>query len=241
MSFILDALRKSENERRLEASPGIMHAPPAVPRERLPLWAVITMSGLTAALLAVMLYSLLDRQTDPAAGGSQHTEPAALAPVVAPEITTDSISSVVPDAPLPDTAPPPNEAGSPRESDVTTAPAAAASQPARTQEASPTPVAATTAVAEPPRESATAPPVETSVDVSAVPTYGALVAEGIGLGILQMQLHVHSSVPASRFVVINGSRFSAGDQLSEGLFLEEIAAEGAVLSFRGRRFLLTPN
>jgi general secretion pathway protein B len=68
-----------------------------------------------------------------------------------------------------------------------------------------------------------------------------VLAEGIGLGALQMQLHVHSSVPASRFSVVNGSRYLEGDRLSEGPVVEEIAAEGAILSFRGRRFLLTPN
>ncbi|HMB72081.1 MAG TPA: general secretion pathway protein GspB, partial [Gammaproteobacteria bacterium] len=78
-------------------------------------------------------------------------------------------------------------------------------------------------------------------DTARLPSYAAIIAEDISRGTLQMQLHVHSSSAASRFVVINGARYAQGDTLAEGPVVEEIAAEGAILRFRGRQFLLTPN
>lgn len=46
MSFILDALRKSESERQQDARPSIARIPIAVPRHSLPTWAVATMAAL---------------------------------------------------------------------------------------------------------------------------------------------------------------------------------------------------
>jgi general secretion pathway protein B len=114
---------------------------------------------------------------------------------------------------------------------------AATETPAQPEVAIDEPAASNAPPAAAPGPAQTAPARE----ASRLPDYAAVLAEGIGLGALQMQLHVHSSVASSRFVVINGRRYSEGDTLAEGPLLEEIAAEGAVLSYRGRRFLLTSN
>ena len=53
MSFILDALRKSESERRREAIPGIAHIPPAAPRNRAPPWVWIVMGALALGVLGL--------------------------------------------------------------------------------------------------------------------------------------------------------------------------------------------
>jgi general secretion pathway protein B len=53
VSFILDALRKSESERRREAAPGLAHLPPAVPRSHAPPWVWIVMSVLAVGLLGL--------------------------------------------------------------------------------------------------------------------------------------------------------------------------------------------
>ena len=37
---------------------------------------------------------------------------------------------------------------------------------------------------------------------------------------------------------INGRRYTRGDRIAEGPIVEEITREGALLSYRGRRFLL---
>ena len=57
---------------------------------------------------------------------------------------------------------------------------------------------------------------------------------------LTLDLHVfYRDRPADRLVIINGQRYREGEMLREGVYLEAIEPVGAVLSQRGRRFLLT--
>ncbi|MGD8808090.1 MAG: general secretion pathway protein GspB [Gammaproteobacteria bacterium] len=238
MSFILDALRKSENERRLEAAPGIMHSPSAVPRERLPLWAILAIAALAAAVLVLTIYSLTDRR-------------GAAAPPPAVSRSAETARSMPEQPPQTEAAPaavPPQAGQAPVELPVLPQPQAtmptppeASAAPAREPEQTPAAAAASTAASAPALEAPSGSNAASSAGQTPIPSYAAVLAEGIGLGALQMQLHVHSSVPASRFIVVNGSRYLEGDRLSEGPVVEEIAAEGAILSYRGRRFLLTPN
>jgi general secretion pathway protein B len=58
MSFILDALKKSELERQRQTIPGLMDAGPLVRRPRFPLWA-IALGVLLAVNLAVLITVLL--------------------------------------------------------------------------------------------------------------------------------------------------------------------------------------
>ena len=53
MSFILDALRKSESERQREAAPSLSRAPLAQVRHRIPAWIWALISILLAALIAL--------------------------------------------------------------------------------------------------------------------------------------------------------------------------------------------
>ena len=52
------------------------------------------------------------------------------------------------------------------------------------------------------------------------------------------RLHVYDRNPAARFVFINGQRAREGEVLQNGLRIDEIRADGTVLSFRGARFLV---
>lgn len=56
---------------------------------------------------------------------------------------------------------------------------------------------------------------------------------------LNMLVHVYSEAPADRFVLINGTRYREGDELSSGVRLAEIRPEGALVDFRDYRFLLS--
>ncbi len=51
MSFILDALRKSENERQQSEVPGISNVPAVVHNTRIPTWAVASIAALSASIL----------------------------------------------------------------------------------------------------------------------------------------------------------------------------------------------
>lgn len=57
MSFILDALKKSEVERQRQAIPGLMDSRPLPPRSRLPVWAaaLIALLAVNLGILAVVL------------------------------------------------------------------------------------------------------------------------------------------------------------------------------------------
>ncbi|MBB6086270.1 general secretion pathway protein GspB [Wenzhouxiangella marina] len=57
---------------------------------------------------------------------------------------------------------------------------------------------------------------------------------------LALNIHVFAERPEDRFVLINGERFVAGDELVEGARLVDIRREGAVVDFRDYRFLLEP-
>ena len=231
MSFILDALRKSEHERRMETAPDIMHAPAAVARQTLPAWTVLLIAALAAALIAVSLMSWWQRS-----GGS------------ATEVAAEPVRSTpAPATPAGDTAVPAASQSAPAEVRAAPTPALPSTEPigeaiATVQPRSSAPAAAP-AVPESAPVPTAAPPAAAAprVNPAELPVYPAVLSEGLSVGTLQMQLHVHSSAPANRFVVINGSRQREGDRLTEGPVVEEIVPEGAVLSYQGRRFLLTAN
>ena len=104
MSFILDALKKSEIERQRQSQPGLMDTPAAQRRSRLPLWAVLLGALLTIniVVLSVMLMRNgalgvapppLKRHVDAAAVAADkapaiadHFSPLDQPPVYAPEI-----------------------------------------------------------------------------------------------------------------------------------------------------------
>jgi general secretion pathway protein B len=76
-------------------------------------------------------------------------------------------------------------------------------------------------------------------NVAGLPSIHELPAPVIaGLPQLNLELHVYSAEPAQRFVIINGQRLHEGAQLKEGLTVEQIVQEGAILNHQGTRFLL---
>lgn len=224
MSFILDALRKSESERQLESAPNMMRVPLSVPTAQLPTWAMIVMVMLTVALLGVagIWWNSAQRvaptlpDAAPAAG-ARDVSPRE-APVPAP--AADAAPQTVPESPIE----PPAEAETAPRAVPTSAPSVPAEEPA--------------AAARPPAELADAGSASSFVEL---PSVAQVVAEGVPVPKLDLQLLVNSDERANRFVLINGSRYTEGDRLVEGPELIAIIAEGAVLEQRGRRFLLTPN
>ncbi|MDE2305373.1 MAG: hypothetical protein KGL34_07430, partial [Gammaproteobacteria bacterium] len=97
MSFILDALKKSESERQRQATPGLLESSFAPARASTPRW-VIALLALFAANLAVVGAILLHRPAptrpeEPAAG------PAATAPTLPRSSGTRSLAPPAPSAP----------------------------------------------------------------------------------------------------------------------------------------------
>jgi general secretion pathway protein B len=55
---------------------------------------------------------------------------------------------------------------------------------------------------------------------------------------IKIGVHLFSETPASRRASINGRLMREGQQVDEDLVLMEITKQGAILSYRGRRFSL---
>ena len=78
MSFILDALKKSETDRQRQNGPALFEVRAAPPRDKLPLWAV-GLGVLLAVNLVIVAWVLLHRPASPEAGA----QPAATSPALA--------------------------------------------------------------------------------------------------------------------------------------------------------------
>jgi len=244
MSFILDALKKSESDRQRQNGPALFEVKVASPRTRLPLWA-IAIAALLVVNLGIAMWMLLRH---PARAAADAAPPAASAALSTPP-------PAVPQAAPPATAsaPPP----------ATSAPATAAA-PA----ASPAPPAAATQVAAVPAGAvagtaagtpgSAAPesnpedytpaeePAATGLGnrvrrstASGVPLYqDAAATPGTQIPQLRLDLHVFAARPQDRFVMINMRKLREGDSLPQGVHVESITPDGAVLSYNGSRFLL---
>jgi general secretion pathway protein B len=211
VSFILDALRKSEHERQRAVSPGLAQVPLAAPPAQLPRWVLLLIGLLVAAVLVLggAWWQSTRTKVPLAANTARIERPVQLPPAPSP-------STAAPTAPLsePVTAPrPPEPTAAARESALATA--------------------AVPSVAE-------APPPVTPLDADepALPSPAALAAEGIAVPPLRLELHRFRAEPRDRFVFINGRKYVEGDRLVEGPELVSIVATGVVLVHGGRRFLL---
>jgi general secretion pathway protein B len=265
MSFILDALRKSEHERQRQTGPALVEVAVAAPKPKPNRWASAAIALLVVNLVAIGVLLILKAKdepssaaTDPAAAATAPAEPqaavssapAATAPAPAAQA---SISQALPQPPV--AAPPPvlrpaetPAAGTrnPLEDEVS------GLAPAMEQEA------ALAAAAPPPGPAAVTPSRRGSVVYQSLPEAGLAPADAPAptaatsnlpraddmtargaLPELRLELHVWSSKPQERFVFVNGRRYREGDATAEGATVEEITREGVILNSGGNRFLLS--
>jgi general secretion pathway protein B len=122
MSFILDALKKSELERQRQTIPGLMDAGPPERRPRFPLWAV-ALVVLLGVNLAVLLIVLL--RSGPS---STHAIPTREPPLASMPVGSPPAAASAPPASLPPASAPATTA--PAEAPATPAPRAVESPPA---------------------------------------------------------------------------------------------------------------
>ncbi len=71
-----------------------------------------------------------------------------------------------------------------------------------------------------------------------LPSRDDLLATGQQIPEVQLNLHVYDAKTASRFVIVNGQRTREGEVLANGVRVDEVTPDGAVMSYRGARFLL---
>ncbi|HEX4052393.1 MAG TPA: general secretion pathway protein GspB [Steroidobacteraceae bacterium] len=226
MSFILDALKKSEAERQRQSGPTLLELRITQPRRRYPAWAM-WVGALLALNVAVLLYALLLRRPAaaeasvaaapslPAAAGANSAVtslPSAQAPASAASASTaaPNLTAVAPLAP--------NQATAPSTAAAANATAPASANPADDEPA--VPAAATSSQ---------------SVDYSTLPSLASL---GGDLPALQLNLLDYSPLPAERFALINMHRVREGDVLPEGPRVLAITRVGVALDYHGQDFIL---
>jgi general secretion pathway protein B len=236
MSFILDALKKSESDRQRQSGPALFEVRVAPPRTRLPLWA-IAIALLLVVNLGVVMWMLLRHQghaNAPTGATAASAPPAAGAPV--PVVATSAPAA-------PGGAPPAALAAAPAavgSAAITAAaaPTAAAAGPGTVNGAPDSANAEDYAPAEEPPASALGNHVRRGT-ASGVPLYQDVsTTPGTQLPQLRLDLHVFAARPQDRFVMINMHKLREGDTLPEGVHVDAITPEGAVLSFNGSKFLL---
>jgi len=222
MSFILDALKKSENERQRQSGPALFEVKVAAPRSRLPLWGTL-IAVLLAVNLLVVSWVLLhgSRASSPAA---QPIVPAMRAPEAAAAATPAPLkAAALPSAASAPAAAPP-------------APSTASSE--QDSDASGDPDDDAPAVDAPRAAPAAAAGVQRATD-SGLPTYqDAAAAPGAGIPELKLDVHAFDDNPGNRFVFLNGRSLREGELSPEGVRVETITRDGVILSYHGSRFVL---
>jgi general secretion pathway protein B len=239
MSFILDALKKSEIERQRQSEPGLMDAGAARRRGRLPPWAALL--GLLLAINLVLLAVVLMRSGAPTStkeptihadaaagvatpGASPHFSPLDPTPVYAPEIPVSATAGAVPgDSPASAALPATVPSAAPSRSPATRAAVRALHRPDPVLTAADNTAAA----------AAAADNDEVLPSISEINLTGAQT-----LPELHLDVHVYATKPSDRFVYINMRKYRQGAVLQEGPTLELIRRDGVILNFQGLRFLL---
>lgn len=256
MSIILDALKKSENERQRQVGPSLADVRIIRRHAERPWWAV-GVAALLVINLGVLLVVLMRdgdahpatpvQQAAPAAQPQTYNAPAptyqpqayeqrAPAPVEdygdrSHAVTDPSVRSLADEAgvyqePYPPEAPNPKLAAA----------ASVPEGPPMVRRIDPPTVAPlpSQAVFEPrARANAGAP-----ANIEVLPTLNDLSASGTNLPELHLDIHVHSQNAGERFVYVNMRKYVEGETLKEGPNVERITADGVILNQRGLRFLL---
>ena len=224
MSFILDALKKSESDRQRQNGPSLFEVKVAPPRRRLPIWAlaIAVLLGINVIVISWMLLRRPAVQQQATANSPRptapavHDVPAALAaptPVATPHAESSGPSPAP--APIPSSA---QSAGQPPAGD---------------------------------NPSDNAPAVEPGTTTGfgtsgggqgggEMPLYQQIVTSD-NLPPLHLDMHVFADRPQDRFVLINMHRLGEGDTLQGGVHVDAIRPDGVVLSYQGTQFLLPRN
>jgi general secretion pathway protein B len=210
MSFILDALKKSEIERQRQSVPGLMETRSGARRGRLPLWAA-ALGALLGVNLLVLTLVLWNRSAPSAQAPRPPVASAPPAPVPAPQVAEhfsplDASPVFAPEIPVPAGDGPRKPAAHP---------AVRHADPILSEESAP------------------AEPQEILPSISEINFTGPQA-----LPDLHLDVHVYATNPADRFVYINMRKYREGAVLPEGPVVERIRRDGVVLNHQGIRFLL---
>ncbi len=264
MSFILDALKKSEAERQRQVGPTLLEVRITQPRRRLPLWALLValLLGLNMLLLAYVLHKPAPDSpgtggaaagTAPAAAGAgaaPHAASALPAPsVAAPPAAATSAAAANPVSSPAGPASAGTQAGAapqlPPPASIEAAAAAGRGYPdaaGEPQEDTRNPADEEPAV--PPRRAANAGASASAkaqrADAESYTSWPSVSEVGGELPDLRLDLHVYAERPSDRYALINMHKVHEGDALPEGPRVIAITRAGVAMSYHGQNFMLHP-
>jgi len=234
MSFILDALKKSETDRQRQSAPALFEVKVAAPRRRFPLWA-IAVGGLLGVNLLFLLWFVLRQPATPAGA------PVAAAAAVNAQPPAGMVTVPATSTYIPANAPPALNVGS-------TDPAAGVVAPSPAPPLAEEPLLSGQEPSIPPDYDArdytpAISPAQASATAAArragsLPSRDEVLAQGTQLPELRLDLHVYDADPAKRFVFINMHKLREGEMLPDGVRLDAITPTGARMSYRGTSFSL---
>jgi general secretion pathway protein B len=256
MSFILDALKKSENERQRKVGPSLADVHVRPPQSNRPWWAV-AIGALLLVNLGVLIVALTrnhDSTQTPAQSAAQSENSSAVPRARAStpvNSASGSAASATSTGKSQEHSPPTTnaavrslaeEAGVPSGADTESSDAPNPSLAAAASPPAGPPVVR-------PIEAPAVSPANTAATFSSrnqgskqadevLPTASDLIASGTQLPELHLDIHVHSATPADRFVYVNMHKYLEGQTMSEGPVVERITPEGVILNHHGLRFLL---
>jgi general secretion pathway protein B len=220
MSFILDALKKSEVERQRQTIPGLMDSRPLPPRAKFPLWAwaLIALLVVNLGVLAVVL-TRGGASPAPLPAGAPAPSPAAPASAASDHFSPMDAAPLVYAPEIPPTRDYPPAGAARRSARADLSSDGTIHHAART----PDPVLTDTN----PADSEVLPSIN-EINVAGQPA----------LANLHLDVHVYATQPSERFVYINMRKYREGATLAEGPVLERIRRDGVVLNYQGLRFVL---
>ena len=251
MSYILDALKKSEHQRRMGEVPQLhtlQESLPPAPGSRNPWVAIALIAVFVNISIGAWLWWQHQQQSrgDATAAAAQPVTrtPSVTAPnpVTVPVSISVKSSATVPlqtSAPIP-VPPQPTVT---RPTVVSEVPKAIPASPPRPRYVPPAPSPDLDSVVvfddkPPPRrhQRRTPRPIENLVALQDLPPDINLAMMAVN-----MNVHVYDNNPTKRFVLIDMKRYAEGHALPLGPIIEHITPDGVVLSYKGQRFQLTRN
>jgi len=209
MSYILDALKKSDQQRRLGATPTLQAVQLTVPAPKRPLFVYYTLLAVVLLGTGVLIGWLQPWQAEQPV---RVMEPAAAIP---PTPVWQQAAS----APL----------AAPSEMPVAMKP----NKPALAGSATPAPVAP---IPDKTFPEISADIAEVAPDQEALRFDELPVQIQREIPEMTVQFHAYSGNPGERLVSINSIRLREGGSLMLGLRLEEITPDGMIFSYKGYRF-----
>ncbi len=252
MSYILDALKKSERERALGHVPGLEteQEPHTGSRRR---WGWL-LAGLVLINVFVLAWLLGERAARPVAPTQASVEmplPQAQIPVLPAlsetDVQTKPLRRVTLSAAQPAVTGEDSLAAGPQtDASVVPGRVVMATEPLSLADDIPESVVAVEQVpllqdtTVPQVESAPLPPQLAATTASDIPAWRDLdPALRAQLAEPTLDVHVYSNEPERRFILVDLRKYREGDTLSNGAEVYEITHDGAIMDWRGTRFRVT--